>query len=373
MAYRSPSARSRQKSCIACAEGKRRCNRQTPDCSRCLAQGLVCTYKSAWPPKRQIISNQLQSSHLLEAGPESPPASSETLLFMPLDQFYIDDTNVGIPWLTPMPSLLSIPSLSPAAIYPETTILDKWSTNQLLRNIKSYPQEFVITRKTPFIHSRLYDAYLPDAIQDAFTVLAAYSIKTSETEDLVFRILESKTTGLVEQDIHTSTLPQILAAVHALMLFQIVQLFDGDIRQRSLAEQHMDILRIWAFQLQERAASLTPAITWQEWIVAESARRTIIFVMMIEGLYLSLKTGCCPNVKAMSILPFTSKTTLWDLGTSASWLEESDRLPSETVLYGDFARGWQEGQLPGRLDGFQKLLLIPCLGERYSEQLELDG
>jgi hypothetical protein len=177
----------------------------------------------------------------------------------------------------------------------------------------------------------------------------------------------------VEQDIHTSTLPQILAAVHALMLFQIVQLFDGDIRQRSLAEQHMDILRIWAFQLQERAASLTPAITWQEWIVAESARRTIIFVMMIEGLYLSLKTGCCPNVKAMSILPFTSKTTLWDLGTSASWFEESDRLPSETVLYGDFARGWQEGQLPGRLDGFQKLLLIPCLGERYSEQLELDG
>ncbi|KAJ5671180.1 hypothetical protein N7507_000307 [Penicillium longicatenatum] len=272
-----------------------------------------------------------------------------------------------------MPSLLTIPSPSPAEFSPETKILDKWTTNQLLQNIKRYPQVFVSSRKTPFIHSRLYDAYLPDAIQDAFTALAAYGTKNSETEDLVFRILENKTTNLVAQDHDTSTLPQLLAAVHALMLFQIIQLFDGDIRQRSLAEQHMDTLRNWNFQLQIRTGELTPALTWQEWIVAESARRTVIFAMIIEGLYLALKTGHCPNVKAMSILPFTPEASLWDLSTSASWLAESDHLRSETVLYGDFSRGWQEGQVRGRLDGFQKLLLIPCMGERYREFLEIDG
>ncbi|KAJ5679760.1 hypothetical protein N7462_008004 [Penicillium macrosclerotiorum] len=272
-----------------------------------------------------------------------------------------------------MPSLLTIPALSPAIFFPETTTLDKWSSSQLLQNIKRYPHVFVSSRKTPFIHSRLYDEYVPDAIQDAFTVSAAYSTKTSETEDLIFRILESKTTSLVEQDHHTSTLPHLLAAVHALMLFQIIQLFDGDIRQRSLAEQHMNTLRIWTFKLQERAGELTPALTWQEWMLAESARRTIIIVMMIEGLYLTLKTGCCPNVKIMSMLPFTPEATLWDLRTSASWLAESDQLRFETILYGDFVRRWQEGRVPGRLDGFQKLLLIPCMGERYREILELDG
>ncbi|KAJ6166337.1 hypothetical protein N7485_009581 [Penicillium canescens] len=374
MAYRSPYARSRQKSCIACAEGKRRCSRQTPQCSRCLAQGLECTYLSAWSPqKRQNISGQLESSHFSEVWSETSLVSNEALSFWPLNDSPSDDTSVTTPWLTSMPSLLTVPSLSPAAFFPETTILDKWSTNQLLQNIKRYPQLFVSSRKTPFIHSRLYDAYLPNTIQDAFTVLAAYSTKTSETEDLIFCILESKTTSLVEQDHHTGTLSQLLAAVHALALFQIIQLFDGDIRQRSLAEQHMDTLRIWTFQLQIRAEELTPALTWQEWILAESTRRTIIFVMMIEGLYLTLKTGCCPNVKAMSILPFTSDVTLWDLSESASWLAESDQLRSKTVLYGDFARGWQEGQVPGRLDGFQKLLLIPCMGERYREVLELDS
>ncbi|KAJ5998537.1 hypothetical protein N7451_006347 [Penicillium sp. IBT 35674x] len=374
MANRSPYARSRQKSCIACAEGKRRCNRQTPQCSRCLAQGLECTYLSAWSPqKRRDISRQLDSTHFPEVWPESSPVSDEALSFWPLNDSSSDDTSVTTSWLTSVPSLLTIPSLSPAELYPETTILDKWSTNQLLRNIKRYPQMFVSSRNTPFIHSRLYDVYLPDTIQDAFTALAAYGTKTSETEDLIFRILESKTTSLVAQDHHTSTMPQLLAAVHALMLFQIIQLFDGDIRQRSLAEQHMDTLRIWAFQLQVRTGELIPALTWQDWILAESARRTIIFAMLIEGVYLTLKTGSCPNVKAMSVLPFTSETTLWDLSTSASWLAKSDQLRSETVLYGDFTKGWHEGQVSRRLDGFQKLLLIPCLGERYREVLELES
>jgi hypothetical protein len=271
-----------------------------------------------------------------------------------------------------MPSLLTIPPLSSASFFPEYTTLDRWSTNQLLQNIKGYPRMFANSRKTPFIHHRLYDAYLPDAIQDAFTVSTAYSTKTAETEDMVFRILESKTAGLVEQDHQTSAPPKLLAAVHALMLLQIIQLFDGDIRQRSLAEQHMDTLRFWNLQLQIQVGELPPSLTWQEWIFAESARRTVISVMMIEGLYLTLKTGRCPNVREMSIQPFTSETNLWELSTSSSWLAEPDQLRLQTVLYGDFARDWQEGKVPGGLDGFRKLLLIPCMGEGYREVLELN-
>ncbi|KAE8387941.1 hypothetical protein BDV23DRAFT_160024 [Aspergillus alliaceus] len=232
---------------------------------------------------------------------------------------------------------------------------------------------FASSRKTPFIHHRLYDAYLPDAIQDAFTVSTAYRAKTPETEDMVFRILESKAASLVKQDHQTSTLQTLLAAVQALMLFHIIQLFDGDVRQRSVAEQNMNTLRLWSLQLQAQARDLPPALTWQDWIIAESARRTVILFMMMESLYSVLKTGLCSNVRALSMLPFTSGTVLWDVHTSASWLVESDHLGKDTVLYGDFARAWQEGQVPGQLDGFQKLLLIPCMGERHREVLELDA
>ncbi|KAF7586015.1 hypothetical protein BBP40_009721 [Aspergillus hancockii] len=371
MSYRTPYARSRQKSCIACAEGKRRCNRQTPQCSRCLVRGLECTYingRTSQKHQKALSAVQPEASHLSNDINDI----NGILSFWPLNDSLSDDASVLTSWLTPRLSLPTIPSLSPASFFPETTVLDRWSTSQLLQSIKSYPQMFASSRKIPFIHHRLYDAYLPDAIQDAFTVSVAYCTKTAETEDMVFRILEIKAASLVAQNHQTSTLQTLLAAVQALMLFHIIQLFDGHIRQRSVAEQNMDTLRAWTLQLQVRAGELGPALTWEEWIFAESVRRTVIFSMMIDGLYLSLKTGHCPNVKTLSILPFTAGATLWDSSTSASWFVELDQLRSDTVLYGEFVRAWQDGQVPGQLDGFQKLLLIPCMGERYREVLELD-
>ncbi|KAG8416785.1 hypothetical protein J3459_013662 [Metarhizium acridum] len=43
------SAASRQKSCNACVRGKRRCDKRTPQCSRCSAKGLDCIYQKLPP------------------------------------------------------------------------------------------------------------------------------------------------------------------------------------------------------------------------------------------------------------------------------------------------------------------------------------
>jgi hypothetical protein len=182
---------------------------------------------------------------------------------------------------------------------------------------------FGCSRKAPFIHQRLYDIYLPACIQDSFAVSAAYCTKTSATEDMVFRTFESKVGLLVQQDYKEANLQELLAALQALILFHIIQLFDGDIRQRSLAEQNMDTLRAWTVQLKVRATELPPPFTWQEWIFEESVRRTVIFSLMLDGLFSTLKKGYCSNVKGLNILPFASKISLWEAGTAASWLAES--------------------------------------------------
>ncbi|KAJ5668435.1 uncharacterized protein N7477_007005 [Penicillium maclennaniae] len=256
-------------------------------------------------------------------------------------------------------------------MYPESAVIDRWSLNQALRSIMAFPRMFSSSRRTPFIHHRLYDAYLPDAIQDALTVSSAYCNKTKQTEDIVLRILENKCAKLVKQDHQSSTLEELLATVQALLLFHIIQLFDGDIRQRSLAEQNMDTLQALTMQLQVRATDIDSTPTWQEWIFTESIRRTVILSLFIDGLYSALKVGTCSNIRALSILPFTSSVALWDLPTSASWLSESHDLRSNTVLYGDFSRAFENGRVPGELDEFQKLLLTPCMGERYREVLEM--
>jgi hypothetical protein len=187
------------------------------------------------------------------------------------------------------------------------------------------------------------------------------------------RILEAKTASLVQKVHQTTSLEQLLAAVQTLMLFHIIQLFDGDIRQRSIAERNMDTLRIWTTRLQVQAEDLGHATSWQEWIFAESIRRTVIFSALIDSLYSSLKDGYCSNVKVLSMLPFTSRSELWDLTTSAAWFTEFSHSGSEVVLYGDFSMAWENGRVLGELDYFQKLLLVPCVGERYKDVLELEN
>ncbi|KAJ5579797.1 uncharacterized protein N7459_005782 [Penicillium hispanicum] len=369
MSCRSGPYRSRQKSCVACAEGKRRCNRQTPQCSRCLARGVRCSYVgvSMRPSKDASIPEPIDSyaweqfSDLSAQSPQLSPLSSDPLSALG-----------GPDWMTINPSLLTFPPSLSETLYPDVAFLDKWSTSQLLRSIKGFPRMFARHRSTPFIHPRLYETHLPDAIQDAFSVSASYCMKSAETEDTVFRILESKAAQLVRQDCQTLPLEDLLAAVQALMLFHTMQLFDGDIRQRSIAEQNLDVLRTWTLELHMRASTSGPAATWEAWVFSESVRRTVILATIIDDIYSVLKVGFCTSVPTLRILPFTATTGLWDASSSNSWLAESRRSGSRMVLYGDFSQDWREGQTGGKLDSFQKLLLTPCMGEKHRDILELE-
>ncbi|KAJ5093204.1 hypothetical protein N7456_009065 [Penicillium angulare] len=368
MPHSSRLARSRQKSCVACAEGKRRCNRQSPQCSRCLARGVPCRYMngSSAPRQPEAHSNKqistIFSSYTNDLFPYAEIAE-------PLINF--DDAINIDPWLTMGPSSsspLSDQGLSPMHTYPELVVLDKWSTHQILQVVKGLPQLFFKHNKTPFIHPRLYDSYLPLAIQDAFTVTASYCTKSSETEDMVFRILESKTNFLLCQDYQSESLESLLAAVQALMIFHTIQLFDGNIRQRSIAERNLDTVRLMTFQLHVRATDeLKPASTWREWVFAESIRRTVIMSFIIEGVFSVLKSGVCPNVPFLSLLPFTAGSELWEDTTDATWVAGSEQV----VLYGDFSIAWEKGLVSKELNAFEKLLLTPCLGEKYQDALEI--
>lgn len=250
---------------------------------------------------------------------------------------------------------------------------DKWAITQSLRSIRSFPQMFARSRKTPFIHQCLYDAYLPNAIQDAFAVSAGYCTKTAETEDMSLRILEAKAASLVDQVNQATPLEELLASIQALILFHILQLFDGDIRQRSIADRNMDTLRAWTTRLKVQAEDLRPAASWQEWIFAESIRRTVIFSTLLDGLYSVLKVGYCTKVKELSMLPFDPRAQVWNHNTRTAWFAEYSQMGSDVVLYGDFSMAWENGRVLGELDEFQKLILVPCVGERYKDMLELDS
>ncbi len=127
----------------------------------------------------------------------------------------------------------------------------------------------------------------------------------------------------------------------------------------------MDTLRAWTARLKVQAEDLSPAASWQEWIFAESTHRTVIFSTLLDSLYSVLKVGYCTEAKELSMLPFDPRPQVWNHTTSTAWFAEYSQKGSDVVLYGDFSMAWENGHVLGELDEFQKLIFIPCVGERY--------
>lgn len=115
--------------------------------------------------------------------------------------------------------------LSPS--YPTFGVMDRDRAKFCVAALKSYPGHLALTSKTAFINPRCYPT-LPPMLQDACTVAALYMTKNDKNEDMVREIISTKTNQLVHDYRSTWTVSEHLAAVQALVIFQIIRLFDGE-------------------------------------------------------------------------------------------------------------------------------------------------
>lgn len=131
---------------------------------------------------------------------------------------------------------------------------DPVSTDDVKRFIRSMHRwlgEWAQKGSNPFIHARLYRTRFPRCVQSAFAVLTCYVHRTPANEALVFRIIEENAKELVAgyeipaQKERALDPLESLARVHALLVYQTIGLFDGDIRLRYLAESYIPILNAW--------------------------------------------------------------------------------------------------------------------------------
>ncbi|MCJ1451117.1 hypothetical protein MMC28_001452 [Mycoblastus sanguinarius] len=205
------------------------------------------------------------------------------------------------------------------------------------RQFKTYPKVFYSRGQTPFIHRHMYDEHTPAVIYDALSACALYCGKTKDNESLVFGDISRKVRQLVGgmQQPFLSPVDH-LASVQALLLYQIIRLLDGDIRQRADAELDEAVLISWSEQLQgriqppslssdlESSSNLQgPMITstWQDWIIAESVRRTVLTSYMLQGVYSFLKLGYDKVSGKVNKLSFTAQSALWNAPSEFHWRE----------------------------------------------------
>ncbi len=79
-----------------------------------------------------------------------------------------------------------------------------------------------------------------------------YIHKTPRNQNAVFHTLDRKLAALIQGA--TPLLCRVrenLLALQALILYQVIQLFDGDVRRRAIGERHLELLDSWTLRLQQ--------------------------------------------------------------------------------------------------------------------------
>ncbi|KAK4060791.1 uncharacterized protein Triagg1_10634 [Trichoderma aggressivum f. europaeum] len=264
--------------------------------------------------------------------------------------------------------------------------------------IQHWLKSWAMSGSNPFIHSHLYRTRFPTCVQVAYTTLSAYINRTEGNYEIILRIIESQAKELltgpdlgVNDALEPLDLLEQLARVHALMVYQIICLFDGDIRSRHLAEGRSHILDRWVMQMVECASSslyplsLTldpldlvetacqvdpPSLTgntehlWHTWILAESIRRTWLTATGLQALYLTLQQGWafCPGG-----MMFTTRHGVWEAKTALAW----EMLCLETDI--GFIQRFETEKLfteanPLEIDDFGKMILESTYGTERMER-----
>ncbi|KAF7675972.1 hypothetical protein GT037_005477 [Alternaria burnsii] len=218
------------------------------------------------------------------------------------------------------------------------------------KRLAAIPRRFASQAQTMFIHRMHFQYTCPSALQDAMSACALYSIKTEANRALVFGHVQHKCQQLVTStDAQSASKIELLTGLQALLLYQMIRLFDGDVRLRALAEADESVTLQWANRLKtllrdggavmrhsaasspitrvgfhhspspsSRDISVDSSDNWLYWLTTESIRRTIITTHVLSGIYNFLKLGYDGPTPDLRV-SFTAQTALWGAQSESGW------------------------------------------------------
>lgn len=130
---------------------------------------------------------------------------------------------------------------------------------------------------------------------------------------MLFKAVDAEVSSLLGSTL-TGPLSENLAAFQALVLYQIMRVFYGDLKEQWTAEQQEFIVRSIGLRLLRQAETELPMppATRESWILAESVRRAVMFSFKLYTLYWSFRAGVCKENGALNHLPMSSNPAIWD-------------------------------------------------------------
>ncbi|KAF2444703.1 hypothetical protein P171DRAFT_359567 [Karstenula rhodostoma CBS 690.94] len=400
---RTSNAQGRQKSCSECANAKRKCDLQQPNCLRCTRQRLTCTY-----PSRPHTSNSARTS----TDPDLEDASLIEELFNPTLELPFD---LEIPDVAAAPDLElldPVPDLSdpmgnlehgesslqdfrrrevselPSRIgrYPSAKSISNLIASELFESRVGYsmelwkltPRMMVEKNCTPWSHPNLYEELMPRSMQDAFAACSLFISRTDINVKFVLRHITDRAHELVEQPIPTMP-AEVIAQAQAVLLYQVMLICSDDFRyyrQTQTLLPHLKELSNSLYFLvtedqnkdQDHAATLplypssAARAAWLSFIFRESCRRTLLAVCHAVSICTLLAGDLVACNDAMAVgNRVTLSAALWEakspLEFAIAWNEKNHFLIEEL----DFSEVLRLGNADD-VDVFGRMLMVGHMG-----------
>ncbi|KAE9375228.1 hypothetical protein N431DRAFT_369461 [Stipitochalara longipes BDJ] len=383
----SNSTKSRQKSCEQCANSKRQCDRGSPKCSRCTSKELPCQYKSHKSAPRHdsaergdfltSTNDQFHGSFPTFDNSQAPALDSmfteqpsfqdvsmtSPLDFIPPNLSMVEASNLAVDdnFFTAFDNYAMLNRRDPFDV--QIGHMDRDRIHFIIRQMKTYPTLLVQNGKAPFIHPQASHPWplIPPPLQDAISTSALYMNKNEKNEAMVWDIVSTKAAALMEPRTSWS-IAEHLACLQALVIYQIIRLFDGDIRARADAEKSEDTIADWTDQLVGRTGANTSLGTvlsnsWESWVFEESVSRTIIVSRMVQAMFMIVKQGFCTLVEAVTEMSFTGQKALWYAPTAVHWQQACKQNKRFYLHQMDFTELMAKGDL-SEVDELGVLMLV---------------
>ncbi|KAI6093259.1 hypothetical protein F4821DRAFT_276824 [Hypoxylon rubiginosum] len=402
---------SRQRSCNACVRSKRRCDKRTPTCSNCTKKCYRCVYGG----RPQMHSSATTNSADVPLITDSLGGSTST----PDDSFMLDDGgspaafDIDFGLLSPNTMLqidsnfdsllnstfentfgLNVASSTSASktltlqayakMLPMCEAYAPWqlsdpssSAAYAMSVFKNFHVAFSRDNSTIYMHRSLYVSDTPRWIIQAFSVCVLYTNQTPATRGYVLRALYEQVRSLVETASGTALTPRDkLARVHAMIVYQTIRMFDGDITLNQQAEDDLSLLDAWTNELGKIKDNLDdlaekdvteirskPPESWERWVFAESARRTFFISAALKAFWELLKgRRSTTDIGAWRYVHrWTLSKYLWDATDPVeffkAWKEKPIWIISSFYLE-EFLRAGTKDDV----DDFGLVLLTLCFG-----------
>ncbi|KAH6888000.1 hypothetical protein B0T10DRAFT_489281 [Thelonectria olida] len=379
----------RRKSCAACIKAKRRCDMALPACLRCSQRRIACSYPSR-PARAQLpISSQPATMPGLLIDDETclTPSTGGQIegscddfnsVTATIDTGFVDLPSFELSLSDEALDLIEQSStVAPLSTKELDSIPDvianrlQWSIDQ----IRKAPSTMVSETQTPWCHPLVYKDAMPRSIQDAHACCALYLAKNRVNAPVILRSIESRVSDLLCSPPPNTAL-ECLAHTQSLLLYLIIRLFDGDIGARASAERDISAIETSAISLFSQAKfdfsqasdlptfPIAPTKTfWQEWILHESIRRTLILTFYFLQTYRIIshqnflacdgRLGLCHSM--------TLSRYLWEARTPMAFAEAWMNKKHLVVTNGSFNNVFEEA-MADDIDTFGKIFITSLVG-----------